>query len=114
MTKSRRKYHTGYYTAAQELTGIYRVKPLVGPFDTRRAAQAMIPATRNAALRSEDYHACNIIITEIKRKITLPLPNGALDLTTAVDDEWIRIVTSYIGWNYVMRDLQAVEGGWRG
>lgn len=76
MTK--RKYHSAYYTAAQELTGIYRIKLLIGPFDTRRAAQRMITPARNATGNRDDW---NVIVHQHKLPIARNLPAGSLDLS---------------------------------
>lgn len=76
MTK--RKYHIAYYTAAQELTGIYRIKLLIGPFASRWAAHRMIMPARNATGNRDDW---NIIVHEHKLPIARNLPPGNLDLS---------------------------------
>ena len=91
MTKP--KYHRGFYVVAQEsAAGLARVKPLVGPFASHRAARLTERTVREAIARhfpaSDPLAQCNVTVAEIKRPIAKRLPTGQLDLAKIVDDDW--------------------------
>lgn len=68
---------TGHYVAAQELFGIYRVKLLVGPFKTVRAAARMIDPVR-AVWAVYDPARYNITVHTVTGR---KLRAGSLDLS---------------------------------
>ncbi len=75
MTKA--KYHDAYYVAIQEQTGIYRIKLMIGPFDTHRAAMAMTGPMRKSIGR----RPWNVMVHNYKLPVAKKLPAGAWDLS---------------------------------
>lgn len=114
MTK--RKTHDAFYVTAiiDGGTANQRTSYLLGPFQTRRAAQAMVAPVRHAANHYTDdprFAFAGFGVTKLTKPVERPFKPGVLDLTKVVDDVWISYVISYRGWDQVFSDLTKNEHG---
>jgi len=113
---AKRKTHDAFYVTAiiDSGTANQRTSYLLGPFETRRAAAAMVAPVRYAANHHTDdprFAFAAFGVTKLTKPIDKPFVAGRLDLTKVVDDVWINHVITYRSWDTVFSDLTKTEHG---
>lgn len=84
MTKPR------HYVAVQELTGILRILPIVGPFETHGAAFKMTAPVRAALKRHGLYNHCNVIVWTGKRRVRCKFDLSLIDPADVIEASKVR------------------------